>query len=270
MIKLGNRFKSEKPLVSVQALKKLAFEVGTIGKVSLLKKAKKPSYEMDSSFGNDDKATKKSCGQFARHFTIDELTGKQVLALTNLAPVRIAGIKSEYLTLGFADEQNDGQAICISPCVRVANGQRIAVPESAGREEAKKEKEATETENASTTNATYDQFQAVEIKSGTILDIVESSTSDLFGVIDLGNDTYTMAFIPGKLKATDAASDNKSAYVGYQVPVITNLDMGVDKEHFEFNSLLVTVPTPDAAPSGSGEVALLRIDKSVKNGLDIF
>lgn len=122
---LGNRLQPTKPLVDANALRKLMFEVGTLTKVSPIAKAKKPSFEMEASFGEN--RTKKSCGQFVRNYNIDELLNKQVFALTNLAPVRIAGIKSEYLTLGFADEQQDGQAIGISPFQRVSNGTRIVM-----------------------------------------------------------------------------------------------------------------------------------------------
>ncbi|RNA19791.1 tRNA-binding [Brachionus plicatilis] len=266
MIKLSNRFQHEKPLITIDTLKKLSFQVGTITKVSPIKKSKKPSFEMESRFENS--TIKKSCGQFVRNYTIDELNNKQVFALTNLPPVRIAGIKSEYLTLGFPDEQKDGQAIGISPLEPVQDGQEIIKDISTNYQLQDKIsfiQSNDELEAASSSSVNYQDFDSVEIKSGTLIDIISTIKNEhLFGVIHLGNESYTIAYIPGKINI-----QHSNVYIGLQVPVITNLEMPQLNEYFDFKSMLLVVPKLDNEEN-KNLVTLLKIDKKVENGLNIF
>lgn len=244
-------YRPEKPMVKMDVLKKLGFEVGTILKASTIAKSKKPSYEMDSDFGS---CTRKSCGQFVRNYTTLELVNKQAFALTNLEPVRIAGIKSEYLTLGFSDDQNDGQAIGITPLFKVANGSGLSmnVPN------------VTWDVNASDKISTikYEVFESVEIKSGTIVDIVHTLKDDrFFGVVHLGDDVYTISYIPGKIKLEEIEQ-----YFGIQVPVVTNLELPPVVEYLTLTSLMMG----SILDEQTQHISLFKIDKPVKNGLNLF
>lgn len=250
MLNFKSRFQPEKPIVGLETLKKLVFQIGTISKVSLIAKAKKPSFEMDADFGSN---SKKSCGQFVRNYKIEELMNKQVFALTNLSPVRIAGIKSEYLTLGFPDEKNDGQAIGISPQNFVPNGAFELIRHL--------ENSVLKDSACSSETAKYEDFESLEIKSGTIIDIVRDFEGNkMFSLIDLGNETYTFSYIGGNL------IEDKKFYIGIQVPVITNVELPFLTDFFDFKSMLICVPLDDK----NGTITLLKIDKPVKNGLNIF
>ncbi|MXV63042.1 tRNA-binding protein [Natronorubrum sp. JWXQ-INN-674] len=46
-----------------------------------------------------------SAAQYDHHYDPDELEGRQVLCATNLGSVRIAGFKSEVLTVGVPDDE---------------------------------------------------------------------------------------------------------------------------------------------------------------------
>jgi tRNA-binding protein len=233
----------EKTSIGIDVLKRLSFQVGTVAKVNEMPKARKPSFEMDATFLD---ATKKSCGQFARNYSKPELVNKQILGLTNLAPVRIAGIKSEYLTLGFADDQNDGQAIPLTPCCAVKNGVRLVLP---GDQE-----EAAQT-------AEYKDFESVEILSATVLDVLTSAcNSTHFLVVDFGKERQCVAMVTGGQLVGDL-----NQYIGVQVPVITNVDM---PSADSFGTKLMTMTLP--VDGENGKVTLIKVDKPVQNGLNIF
>lgn len=61
-----------------------------------------------------------SCAQLMHHHEPEEVEGMQVLAATNLGSVRIAGFKSEVLTLGVPGE--DGYPVLVSPEKEVPDG----------------------------------------------------------------------------------------------------------------------------------------------------
>ncbi|MFD1563342.1 tRNA-binding protein [Haloarchaeobius amylolyticus] len=54
-----------------------------------------------------------SAGQLDHHYDTTELVGRQVLCATNLGSVRIAGFKSEALTVGVPSEE--GYPVLVSP-----------------------------------------------------------------------------------------------------------------------------------------------------------
>lgn len=54
-----------------------------------------------------------SAGQLDQHYDAAELVGRQVLCATNLGSVRIAGFKSEALTVGVPDEE--GYPVLVEP-----------------------------------------------------------------------------------------------------------------------------------------------------------
>ena len=232
----------EKKTIGIDVLRKLAFQIGTVLKVEPIKKAKKPSYEMDTVFNQ----TKKSCGQFTRNYSVEDLKNKQIVGLTNLPPVRIAGIKSECLTLGYADENNDGQAIPLTPCFPVKNGQLILFLD---------EKSGVSPLN---NQADYKDFESVEILSATITSFKKSENMAQYCLVDFGNEKHGEVLVPGTLKG------DCNDFIGLQIPVITNLQKSIDNSDTVF--LALTAPTDDDI----NFVTLIKIDKPVKNGLNIF
>ena len=71
----------------------------------------------------DEIGLKRSSAQVTALYQIDELIGKQVLAVVNFPPKRIAGYPSEVLVLGVPDAE--GRVVLVGPDTRVANGVRL-------------------------------------------------------------------------------------------------------------------------------------------------
>lgn len=84
-------------------------------------KAKKPAYQLSIDFGS--LGIKKSSAQITAHYSIDNLIGKQVVAVVNFPPKQIANFMSECLVLGVYDTQNE--VVLLHPSHPVQNGQPI-------------------------------------------------------------------------------------------------------------------------------------------------
>jgi tRNA-binding protein len=101
---------------------KVDMRVGTIIAAEVNLKAKKPAYILTIDFGELGK--KISSAQITERYSKAELIGKQIIAVVNFPPKRVAGIKSEVLVLG-AVPNNEG-VVLLEPNLPVENGTRIS------------------------------------------------------------------------------------------------------------------------------------------------
>ncbi|MXN44230.1 tRNA-binding protein [Shinella kummerowiae] len=96
--------------------------VGTIIEALPFPEARKPAYKLTIDFGPEI-GTKKSSAQITVHYTLEELVGRQVLAVVNFPPRQIGPVRSEVLTLGFEDET--GAIVLASVDHPVPNGKKM-------------------------------------------------------------------------------------------------------------------------------------------------
>lgn len=93
-------------------------QVGTVKKAEDFSEAEKPG--MIKLWINVEGEKLQSAAQLAYNHEPEELVGKQVLCVTSLDYVRIAGFKSEALTLGVPD--SDGNPVLVTPEKEVPDG----------------------------------------------------------------------------------------------------------------------------------------------------
>ncbi len=101
---------------------KVDIRIGQIIEVSDNTKAKHPAYILTLDFGKF--GTKKSSAQITENYSKEELVGKQVVAIVNFAPKRVAGVKSEVLVLAAVCKTHG--TVLLQPNLSVENGARIA------------------------------------------------------------------------------------------------------------------------------------------------
>ena len=107
--------------ISFNDFEKVELRAGTILVVEEFPEAKKPAYKLTIDFG--EFGIKKSSAQITKHYTKEELVGKQVIGVLNLGDKKIGSFISECLTTGFPDE--NGDVVLISPERKVPNGAKL-------------------------------------------------------------------------------------------------------------------------------------------------
>ena len=101
---------------------KVDIRVGRIVEAEDFPEARKPAYKLKIDFG-EAIGIKKSSAQITRHYSPDQLVGRQVLAVVNFPPRQIGPIMSEVLTLGVPDEE--GEVVLLAPGHDVPLGGRL-------------------------------------------------------------------------------------------------------------------------------------------------
>ena len=84
---------------------KVALRVGTVLEVLDFPKARKPAYQLKVDFG--DLGIKWSSAQITKHYSKEELIGRQIIGVLNFPEKPIANFRSQFLVTGFADEEGD-------------------------------------------------------------------------------------------------------------------------------------------------------------------
>lgn len=101
---------------------KVEVHAGTIVAAEPFPEARKPAFKLTIDFGPDI-GTRRSSAQITALYTLDELVGRQVIAVTNFAPRQIGPFMSEVLVLGLCDA--NGRISLLAPDHPVPNGARM-------------------------------------------------------------------------------------------------------------------------------------------------
>ncbi len=107
--------------ISWNDFEKVELRVGTIVEAQLFPEARKSAYKLKIDFGEE--GIKKSSAQITDLYTVNELVGKQVIAVVNFPKKQIGPFISECLVTGFANE--DGQIVLAVPDQKLQNGAKL-------------------------------------------------------------------------------------------------------------------------------------------------
>ena len=110
-------------MLTWEEFEKVEMRVGTILEVRDFEKARKPSYQMQIDFG-EEIGIKQSSAQITHFYDMQELVGRQVIAVVNFPPKQIANFFSECLVLGLIG--GDKTITLLQPERPVPNGLRVA------------------------------------------------------------------------------------------------------------------------------------------------
>lgn len=109
-------------LITYEDFLKPEIRTGTILSAQPFPAARKPAFQLTIDFG--PLGIKRSSAQITAHYSMEELVGKQIVAVVNFPVKQIANFFSECLVLGVV--QSDDTVILLQPDKPVANGLRIA------------------------------------------------------------------------------------------------------------------------------------------------
>ena len=108
-------------MISWNDFEKVDIRVGTITAATDFPNARKPSYQLTIDFG--ELGIKKSSAQITTLYSIENLIGKQVIAVVNFPVKQIANFFSECLVLGVYNESDE--VVLLQPSLPVKNGCKI-------------------------------------------------------------------------------------------------------------------------------------------------
>ena len=108
-------------MISWADFEKIDIRTGTILEARPFPEAIKPAYQLVIDFGA--LGIKQSSAQITIHYSPETLVGKQIIAVVNFPPKKIAHFFSECLVLGVYDENN--QVILLEPNLPTGNGFKI-------------------------------------------------------------------------------------------------------------------------------------------------
>jgi tRNA-binding protein len=108
--------------ISYEEFEKIDLRSGTVVKVEEFPRAKKPAYKIWVDFGSTI-GVKQTSAQVTVHYTPEQLLGKQVVGCVNLGTKNIGGFISEFLLVGFPDENKSICLVTVGP--RVPNGEKL-------------------------------------------------------------------------------------------------------------------------------------------------
>ncbi len=108
-------------IINWNDFEKVELRVGTILEAADFPEARKPAFKVKVDFG--EFGIRWSSAQITKHYTKEELPGRQIVGVINFPKKQIANFMSEFLVTGFADE--NGDIILTTIDKQVPNGSKL-------------------------------------------------------------------------------------------------------------------------------------------------
>jgi len=109
-------------IITYEEFERVDLRSGTIVKAEEFPRAKKPAFKVWADFGPEIGVLQTSA-QITYHYKPETLIGRQIIGCVNLGEKNIAGFTSQFLLLGFSDENG---AICLASIgPKAPNGQKL-------------------------------------------------------------------------------------------------------------------------------------------------
>lgn len=106
-------------MATIDDFLKLDIRIGTVLKAEPFPEARVPAIKMEIDFG-EEIGIKRSSAQITKRYTPEMMVGRQVVAVVNFPPRKVAGFPSEVLVLGGVPEKGD--VILLQPDESAPNG----------------------------------------------------------------------------------------------------------------------------------------------------
>ena len=108
--------------INYEDFRKVDIRIGTVLSVKDNDKTHQPALVLEVNFGNKI-GIKTTSAKITHYYNLDNLVGKQIIAVCNFPTKNIAGVESEVLVLGAIEE--DGKVVLVHPSKKVTNGLEI-------------------------------------------------------------------------------------------------------------------------------------------------
>ena len=115
-----NKPQQSKPMIQFDDFAKLELKAGTITACEKVEKADK-LLKLEVDIGTEKRTI---VSGIAQHYSADEMIGKQVVVVTNLAPRKMKGIESQGMIL--TAEDSDGKLQLLKPENPVSPGSNVS------------------------------------------------------------------------------------------------------------------------------------------------
>jgi len=109
-------------MISFEDFLKVDIRAGTVLRAEAFPEARKPAFKLFIDFGPEI-GEKRSSAQITVRHRLEDLTGRQVIAVVNFPPRQIGPFMSEVLVLGHHD--SEGNVVLLGPDFPVPNGARM-------------------------------------------------------------------------------------------------------------------------------------------------